>query len=62
MSLRGKRAILYTNATGTARFCVGKGDYELYVAGDTWRECRMLSVTSNKPVLVELNRPSSKKP
>ena len=61
VSLHGKQAILYTNATGTARFFVGKGDYELYVAGDTWRECRTLSVTSNKPVLMELNRPSNEK-
>jgi hypothetical protein len=62
VSLRGKRAILYTNTMGTAHFFVGKGNYELYVAGDAWRERRTLSVTSNKPVLVELNRPSSKKP
>jgi hypothetical protein len=61
VSLRGKQAILYTNAMGTARFFVGKGDYVLYVAGDAWRERRTLSVTSNKPVLVELNRPSNEK-
>ena len=61
VSLRGKRAILYTNTMGTAHFFVGKGNYELYVAGDTWRECRTLSVTSNKPVLVEMNRPLNEK-
>ena len=61
VSLLGKQTIVYTDATGTAHFFVGKGDYELYVAGDAWRERRTLSVTSNRPVLVELNRPSNEK-
>jgi hypothetical protein len=55
----GKHTVVYTDATGTAQFFVGKGEYQLFAARDPWRTSRKLSVTSPKPVLVEFNRPST---
>jgi hypothetical protein len=55
----GIRTGLYTDAAGTARFSVGKGQHTVFVALKGWHEERTVSVTSSRPVLVQLNRSSN---
>jgi hypothetical protein len=55
----GIRRGLYTDATGTARLSVGKGQHSVFVALKGWHEERAVTVTSSRPVLVEVDRPSN---
>ena len=55
----GVRTSRYTERTGTARFFVGKGQQSVFIALKGWHEERTVTVTSSRPVLVQLNRPSS---
>jgi hypothetical protein len=55
----GIRTGLYTDATGTARLFVGKGKHAVFFALKGWHEERPVTVTSSRPVLVEVDRPSN---
>jgi len=57
----GIRTGLYTDATGTARFFVGKGQHSVFMARDKWHEERTITVDSSKPVVVAFDRPWTEK-